>query len=320
MKTNTVALCIPAYNAAAYLPRLLQSAKAQLIPFDEIWVYNDCSTDETAKVAAQYGANVINGTVNKGCSVGKNTLAEVTSCEWIHFHDADDELLPNFTTLAHRWISRPTCPDVVLFNYEYRDNHNKELLSVRHFDKAYLETDSIGYSIKEQINPFCGLYRKDAFLAAGGYDVDPEILYNEDCAMHIKIAIAGLSFSAESELSIINYRIKNSMSGANAVKCLVAQLNVAKKTINELKKKNQLINYEGLIAEKLWALAGIFGAYNKWEYSEECFFLTKQLNSRYPSASNGLFKFMCSISAELAFKIREQVIRTLKPKLREFLN
>jgi len=94
---ETLALCIPAYNAAAYLPRLLTSAVNQAIPFTEILVYDDCSTDSTAAIARSYGANVISGSVNKGCSFGKNALAEKTTCEWIHFHDADDELLPNFT-------------------------------------------------------------------------------------------------------------------------------------------------------------------------------------------------------------------------------
>ncbi|MFM7345025.1 MAG: glycosyltransferase, partial [Tagaea sp.] len=46
---------IPAYNAAKYLPRLLASAKAQTEPFDEICVYDDCSTDETGTVAAALG-------------------------------------------------------------------------------------------------------------------------------------------------------------------------------------------------------------------------------------------------------------------------
>ena len=101
----SLALCIPAYNAALLLPKLLTSAREQAIPFDEILVYNDCSTDNTAEVARQYGATVVEGDVNSGCSTGKNRLAEVATSDWLHFHDADDDLLPNFTTVAHRWIS-----------------------------------------------------------------------------------------------------------------------------------------------------------------------------------------------------------------------
>jgi glycosyltransferase involved in cell wall biosynthesis len=51
--------------------------KKQQIPFDEILVYNDCSTDDTAVIAREYGATVITGDVNIGCSAGKNSLAIV---------------------------------------------------------------------------------------------------------------------------------------------------------------------------------------------------------------------------------------------------
>src|SRR4051812_2001085 len=110
MNRPTLALCIPAYNAGAFLPRLLRSAAAQEIPFDEMLVHDDLSTDDTAAVARAYGARVIQSEVNVGCSAGKNRLLQASRCDWLHFHDADDELLPNFTLLASRWMARPTPP------------------------------------------------------------------------------------------------------------------------------------------------------------------------------------------------------------------
>ncbi len=101
-----LALLIPAYNAADHLPRLFQSVDRQTEPFDEVWVYDDCSTDDTAAIAEGYGARVVRGDVNRGCTHGKSILVERTNCEWVHFHDADDLLLPNFVTCAHRWLSR----------------------------------------------------------------------------------------------------------------------------------------------------------------------------------------------------------------------
>jgi len=37
----SLALCVPAYNAAAFLQRLLESANAQTVPFDEVLVYDE---------------------------------------------------------------------------------------------------------------------------------------------------------------------------------------------------------------------------------------------------------------------------------------
>src|ERR1051326_8043102 len=117
----TLAMLIPAYNAAGYLPRLLDSAMRQTQPFDEIWVYDDCSNDGTAAVAERYGARGVRGDINCGCSHGKNRLAAETSCDWIHFHDADDELMPNFVECARTWMSDGRF-DVVLFAYEERSS------------------------------------------------------------------------------------------------------------------------------------------------------------------------------------------------------
>jgi glycosyltransferase involved in cell wall biosynthesis len=316
--SQTLSLCIPAYNAANYLPRLLKSARSQKIPFDEILVYNDCSTDNTRDVAERYGATVIEGSVNMGCSYGKNKLAEHTSADWIHFHDADDELLPEFTTLAHRWMNKTDCPDVVLFDYEYRDHQTGDLLSIRKFDRRAVENDPVAYAISEQINPFCGLYRKSGFLGAGGYDTDPLVLYNEDCAMHISLALSGLRFSAEPVVSIVNYRIGNSMSGSQPVKCLVAQMEVLKKTFSRLKVQGRLGDYHEVLAEKAWKIAGHLAAENDWKHVRDCIAIANELHSSSPGKGNIIFKRFCTISPLNAFRLREFLISTFKPELRAY--
>lgn len=61
MTAPRIAMCVPAYNAAKHLPVLIASAAAQTVPFDEIWVYDDASTDDTAEVARALGARVVRG-------------------------------------------------------------------------------------------------------------------------------------------------------------------------------------------------------------------------------------------------------------------
>ena len=240
MSSSSLALCIPAYNAAAYLPRLLESALAQTIPFDQIWVYDDRSTDNTAEVAARYGAQVVRGQINRGCSHGKNTLAEQTTCDWIHFHDADDALHANFVETADKWMGLSTPLDIVLFDYEWRQDETDERIGIRHFDHTALQQDPIAYTIQEQINPFCGLYLRSAFLKAGGYDTDPLVLYNEDVMFHCRMAIAGLKFAADPTVTVINYHRANSMSAANQVKCAKAQLHVMRKVAKPLERNTRL--------------------------------------------------------------------------------
>ena len=307
----TIALLIPAWNAATWLPRLLASAHAQSTPFDAIWVYDDCSTDDTAAVAKAHGAQVLRGAINQGCSAGKNALARHVEADWLHFHDADDALLPNFVELARAWIDRGA-PDVVLFDYLYKDNETGELLSTRRFDHAQLVADPRRYAIREQINAICGLYRRSAFLAVGGYDEDPAVLYNEDVAFHIRLAFAGLTFAAESEPSIINYRIGGSMSGGNQLKCLQAHHAVLQRTL----ARSDAAPYRIDLAAKLWAVAGRLAAYGAWAEADQAAQVAAALAPPDGATGSSLFRTLARINPHLALRVRERWIRFARPHLR----
>jgi glycosyltransferase involved in cell wall biosynthesis len=307
-----LAMLIPAYNAASFLPRLLGSAAHQTQPFDEIWVYDDCSTDDTAAVAGRYGARVVRGDINRGCSHGKNRLAAETTCEWIHFHDADDELMPNFVESARGWISDGRF-DVVLFAYEERREPGGEFMTVRRFDTHAVTADARAYAILNQVNPFCGLYRREAVLEAGGYDEDPLVLFNEDVAFHIRLAFRGLAFAADDAVAVINHRRDTSMSAANALKCLQAHYRVLQKT----SAVNGAERYNKELARKLWNVAGNLAAHLDWRTADEAAALATRLAGRSSPLGSRIFVALCSSSPRMAIRIREGLIRAFKPALRE---
>jgi glycosyltransferase involved in cell wall biosynthesis len=305
----TLALLIPAWNAAPWLPRLLNSAATQSEPFDEIWVYDDASTDNTADIAGRMGAKVVRGETNVGCSAGKNLLASRTNSDWIHFHDADDELLPDFVARAHVWMVGRKA-DVVVFPYEERDE-NGATIAIRRFDPEDLSRDARSFAIREQINPFCGLYRRKSFMDAGGYDTDPAVLFNEDVAMHIGLAFAGLQFAADTEVTIINHRRGGSMSAANALACARAQLAVLEKTA----ARPGAEAYAAEIAGRLWPLAGVLGAHLDWPTADKALALARRLRNGRVEGSPG-FRAVASVSPALALRARESLVRALRPRLR----
>jgi len=312
MSTPTLSLCIPAYNAADHLPRLLKSAQEQTSSFDEMLVYDDCSTDNTAEVARSYGAEVISGDENVGCTIGRKRLAEHATSDWIHFHDADDELLPNFVERAQTWMAQEDPPEVVLFGYEYRREEDDELLTKRRFDAEALREDPIGYTIRTTINPFCGLYHRTSFIEAGGPDTDPKVLYNEDAAMHCKLARAGLRFDADPTVTLINYRREGSMSQDNQVECKRARYYVLKKCA----RYNGSTHGE-TIARELWKSAGLLAAHLQWDLADKAAQLAVQLDGRVPTHGGPFFTVLGAIHPQMALRVREGLIRLLKPALRE---
>ena len=307
-----LAICIPAHNETKLLPKLMAAIGAQTVPFDEVWLYDDCSTDGTAELAESHGARVARGTHNVGCSAGKNALAERTTCEWVHFLDADDIPLPHFVERAHQWMNKPDAPDVVLFHYEYRDLVTNELLVDRAFDGAAARKDAIEYTIREQINNVC-LYRRSRFMEAGGFDLDPAVRYNEDVAMHTRLAQSGLRFDAEPETSLIQYRRPGSMSVANRLKCVQAQFEVMRKSAERVGA-----THGRAIAERLWRIAGCAAADLDWSTADAAAELAVKLAGRgHVPASGPLFRTLARLSPRLALRTRERLIRLLKPSLRK---
>jgi glycosyltransferase involved in cell wall biosynthesis len=82
-------LVIPAYNAAHFLPRCLESVFAQTLKPVEVIVVDDGSTDNTAVLASELGATVLQ-CPNGGPGAARNAGIRSASGEWIALLDADD--------------------------------------------------------------------------------------------------------------------------------------------------------------------------------------------------------------------------------------
>ncbi len=311
MSRPTVALCIPAYNATGFLGRLLDSAQRQTVPFDEIWVYDDASTDGTAEFAEKRGARVIRGTKNAGCSHGKNACAARTACTWLHFHDADDSLEPNFVETARRWMERTDAPDVVFFNYRTLEDGTERPLGVREFDGAALRTDALAYCLREQINPFCGLYRRETFLAAGGWDEDYQVLQSEDQAGHLRLALAGLRFDADPTYTVINYIRAGSMTTSNLAGAQRSTYHVLAKGAAAAPAK-----YHPIIAWRLWITAGFSGAYNDWENADRAAALALRIAPEVSPEGGLLMRLGGRRFPGATLRLREKLIRLFRPSAR----
>ena len=94
---TTVSAVIPAFNAAPFLHRAIESALAQTLPMKEVIVVDDGSTDATASVAANYPITLIRHERNRGLSAARNTGIRACTSEWVAFLDADDTWHPDKT-------------------------------------------------------------------------------------------------------------------------------------------------------------------------------------------------------------------------------
>jgi glycosyltransferase involved in cell wall biosynthesis len=309
VRSTTLAVCIPAWNAASHLPRLLASIEAQTCPFDQVLVYDDASTDNTADIAAAFGATVVRAASNTGPSLGKNLLAERTTCEWVHFHDADEALEPQFVERARTWLDSSEL-EVLLLGTEDRDDVTGAVLGCRRWDDAALQADAISYCITNNVTN-CGVYRRTAFLRAGGFDTADETKYNEDQAMHLRLALAGLRFRSDTYIGTIVYRRTNSMSSGHPVECARAHFHVLQNVA-----KQTSVKYSREIGERLWRVAGVSASHNDWDYVRRCVELAADLQYLDPAQADPMFRALARLSPVGAIRLREHLVRWLKPHLR----
>lgn len=103
----TVSLVIPTYNRAGLVAQTVQSALNQSIPFDEIIVVDDGSSDDTLAVLDSFGTAIRTiSQRNQGVQAARNVGVQASHSKWIAFCDSDDLLCPSYLEKMKGWFSR----------------------------------------------------------------------------------------------------------------------------------------------------------------------------------------------------------------------
>jgi glycosyltransferase involved in cell wall biosynthesis len=102
-RSSPFSVVIPAYNSASTLPATLESIHAQTEPPREIIVVDDGSSDQTARVASDYGAKVISQK-NAGPGAARATGSLVAKSDYIAYLDGDDWWVKDWLATARSVI------------------------------------------------------------------------------------------------------------------------------------------------------------------------------------------------------------------------
>lgn len=95
MNGDFVSVVIPAYNAEAFIGDAIASVREQTYPRWELIVVDDCSTDETVRVACERAerdprVKIVRSPANGGTSVARNIGLSQCGGRYVAFLDADD--------------------------------------------------------------------------------------------------------------------------------------------------------------------------------------------------------------------------------------
>ncbi len=215
----SVSVIIPVYNGAETLPECLRAVQAQTFPpqLCEVIVVNDGSTDNTAEVARGWGVRVISQT-NAGAAAARNRGAREARGDILLFTDADCAPAPDWIQDMVAPFVQPDSPQpdspigaagaVAGAKGVYR---TRQRSLVARFVQAEYEDryDRMrGLDEIDFIDTYSAAYRRDVFLASGGFDVSFPSASVEDQEFSFRLAGAGhrLVFVPDAQVSHVHDR------------------------------------------------------------------------------------------------------------------
>jgi glycosyltransferase involved in cell wall biosynthesis len=196
-------IAIPAYNKHDTISKAIESCISQDFsqPY-EIIVVDNCSTDDTFKIAQSYqneerNIRVYQNEVNLGMWGNHNRCLELAKGEYIVYCHTDDIFYPYALTLLYDRLEFRKFPNqYMLWGHSLFNDFKTRL------DRFYWHTNEIiagsnAYKIfiDSGLAPSGVCYSRKSFLEAGGFINDTKIIMpNSDSTTMIKLAFLGFQF------------------------------------------------------------------------------------------------------------------------------
>ncbi len=190
MNDPQYSVIIPAYQAEATIGDCVRALNHQTVPRNryEIIVIDDGSTDQTAEVARQAGADKVLTIPHGGPSAARNAGVEVARGEIVLFTDADCEPFPD-------WIERMTAPfvdpQVAGVKGVYRTRQQGPIARLVQMEYEFRYERMARLPAIDFIDTYAAAYRRDVFLREGGFPVEVPVPSVEDIDFSFRLAQAG---------------------------------------------------------------------------------------------------------------------------------
>jgi GT2 family glycosyltransferase len=164
---SSVAVVVPVYNAAAYLPDCLDAISRSL-PTAALIVADDGSTDDSAAIAERHGAQVVRLEGRSGPAGARNRGVAETRADVVCFVDSDVVVADD---ALRRMVERlATDPDTVAVFGSYDTNPRATGLVSRFRNLLHHYVHQRGSREASTFWAGCGAIRREAFDEVGGFE------------------------------------------------------------------------------------------------------------------------------------------------------
>src|SRR5262245_58235807 len=135
----TLSVVVPVYNGGEQLRKCLDALAASTVKPLELIVVDDGSTDNSAQLAASYGAKVFH-TAHRasGPAEARNLGAAQASGDILFFTDADCAVNPDALERVAGIFNAPNAPNAVIGSYDFNPGAPNFLSQYKNLFHAYV--------------------------------------------------------------------------------------------------------------------------------------------------------------------------------------
>jgi len=191
-----ISVIIPAYDAAKYLPRTIESVYQQTCQDFEIILVDDGSKDNTGDVIPHRANLIYRYQENSGPAAARNTGIRCASGDYLVFLDADDTISPNKLRSQADFLDQNPDVDIVysdgyLFHIQADGSKIEALFSQAGVLDKHLgrPEESIPIlAVHNTIPIHAAMLRRQAVLQVNGFDEARQLMHLEDWDFWYRLA------------------------------------------------------------------------------------------------------------------------------------
>lgn len=174
----TICVVIAARDASDYIGATLSSLIAQSVPVDQVVVYDDGSTDDTADIAEQFVGKlprltVLRGGDSLGISAARNRANSASTCDYIAVLDADDLYGPETIRCYVDFLTDNPDTDLLYADTRVFQDKMDKRGKARRYPQFRSARQAIRRTLGSPLIPFkhsSMVYRRSTMTELGGYD------------------------------------------------------------------------------------------------------------------------------------------------------
>lgn len=210
MSKEKVSIIIPAFNAADTLTEAVASVLSGTYKNIEILIVDDCSSDNTEKVAAKLAEEnseiqFYKNEQNYGVSKSRNLMIKKATGEFVAFLDSDDTWEPNKLEVCLKMLKENPDIKATAHALTYLDKHGKKKSYIATYPTTLEEMNAIREGGEVPwVFPSSAVIYRDILLQEGGFAEDWKV--GEDTELFARIAQKYGLLATKTSLG--NYRIQ----------------------------------------------------------------------------------------------------------------